>query len=114
MQLLFSYGTLQKQQVQISSFGRVLIGQKDVLIGYKLEALEITDSDVLATSAQQYHPIAFATGNEQDKVEGMVFEISEEELEQADRYEVDDYQRVESELGSGKKAWVYIAKQKGQ
>ncbi|TKC91861.1 hypothetical protein FAZ69_05060 [Trinickia terrae] len=37
----------------------------------------------------------------------MVFEITPEELEAADRYEVADYQRVRVRPKSGVDAWVY-------
>lgn len=33
---LFSYGTLQQETVQLSTFGRKLQGTADVLIGYHL------------------------------------------------------------------------------
>jgi len=38
----------------------------------------------------------------------MVFEITPEELAQADLYEVDDYKRVKCRLKSGIDAWVYV------
>jgi len=41
--------------------------------------------------------------------EGMVFDVSQAELEQADSYEVDDYKRVAVELASGQTAWLYVA-----
>ncbi|HAO29187.1 MAG TPA: UDP-N-acetylmuramate--alanine ligase, partial [Chryseobacterium indologenes] len=31
MPYLFSYGTLQKEQVQLETFGRILQGEKDTL-----------------------------------------------------------------------------------
>ncbi|MDE4940393.1 gamma-glutamylcyclotransferase, partial [Francisella tularensis subsp. holarctica] len=33
MELLFSYGTLQQEEVQLTVFGRKLVGQKDSLKG---------------------------------------------------------------------------------
>lgn len=39
---------------------------------------------------------------------GMVFQISEDELAAADRYEVADYKRVAVTLASGLTAWVYV------
>ncbi len=107
---LFSYGTLQKEKVQLESFGRLLAGTNDALTGYKLSLVEITDSAVLAKSEQQYHPIAVRTDDERDVIEGMVFEVTAEELKQADDYEVDDYQRVKGNMRSGKSTWVYVAK----
>jgi hypothetical protein len=54
---LLSYGTLQKEQVQIETFGRILQGDQDILTGYRLEMLEITDPEVLRKSSQKFHPI---------------------------------------------------------
>lgn len=106
---LFSYGTLQLSKVQLESFGRLLTGSPDILPGYKLSSLEITDELVLAKSEQKYHPIAIPSNNEKDAIEGTVFKVSQEEILMADKYEVDDYKRVSVVLESGKEAWVYIA-----
>ena len=107
---LFSYGTLQKEQVQIETFGRILQGEKDVLTGYKLEMLEITDPEVLRKSNQKYHPILQFSGNAEDEVEGVLFEITDEEILQADEYEVDDYKRIETVFKSGKTGFIYVGK----
>ncbi len=109
-ELLFSYGTLQLKTVQQETFGRELIGYQDLLIGYRLEQLEITDPHVLAVSGEKYHPIVKATEDPEDTVSGMIFEITPEELVQADKYEVDDYQRVLGDFKSGRQAWIYTAK----
>lgn len=105
---LFSYGTLQKSKVQLESFGRLLEGYNDQLTGYYLGQLEIKDQAVLATSEQRFHPIAIASNNPSDFIEGMVFQVTDAELLNADRYEVDDYQRISVQLNSGKQAWVYV------
>ena len=107
---LFSYGTLQKEQVQIETFGRILQGEKDILTGYKLEMLEITDPEVLRKSNQKYHPILEFSGNTEDEVEGVLFEVTDEEILQADKYEVDDYKRIETVFKSGKKGFIYVGK----
>jgi hypothetical protein len=57
MPYLFSYGTLQKEKVQLETFGRILQGEKDALSGYKIDMLEITDPEVLRTSGEKYHPV---------------------------------------------------------
>ena len=49
---LFSYGTLQKEKVQIKLFGRTLRGCNDILCGYKLKRVEITDDDFLASGEE--------------------------------------------------------------
>lgn len=104
---LFSYGTLQKPKVQLESFGRLLEGHPDELLGYTLGQLEITNEAVLTTSEQLFHPIALPAHQDQS-IQGMVFEVTEAELQSADQYEVEDYQRVSVILRSGKKAWAYV------
>ena len=108
-ELLFSYGTLQNTPVQVETFGRELAGSKDQLLGYQLEMVEIKDRGVVELSGESHHPIAMATANDADQVDGMVFEITAEELAQSDEYEVDEYQRVMGKLKSGKQAWVYVS-----
>jgi hypothetical protein len=107
-ELLFSYGTLQLDAVQLATFGRKLAGTPDSLPGYARTLVEITDPAVLATSGQTHHPIVAHTGNDTDQVTGTVFEVTPQELAHADAYEVDDYKRVAVMLGSGKRAWVYV------
>ena len=53
-QLLFSYGTLQLPAVQLATFGRLLAGSADLLPGFRLDMLEITDP-------QYWPPAASAT-----------------------------------------------------
>ncbi|AZA76992.1 gamma-glutamylcyclotransferase [Chryseobacterium sp. G0186] len=105
---LFSYGTLQKEQVQTETFGRILQGKKDILSGYKLDMLEITDPEVLRKSGQKYHPVLKFSGNEEDEVHGMLFQVTEAEILQADEYEVDDYKRIETIFKSGEKGFIYV------
>ena len=55
MPLLFSYGTLQQQSVQQSTFGRLLTGRSDALVGYNQSLLRIEDAAVLAARASGDH-----------------------------------------------------------
>jgi gamma-glutamylcyclotransferase (GGCT)/AIG2-like uncharacterized protein YtfP len=107
---LFSYGTLQLEPVQRSTFGRLLDGRQDSLPGYKLTMLEIRDAAVVATSGKKHHPIVGFTGDPGDQIQGTVFAITPEELRHADAYEVDDYRRDQVVLQSGVSAWVYVGK----
>ena len=84
MPLLFSYGTLQQKQVQLANFGRELTGSKDSLQGYVVGEIEITDERVLRESGKAIHPISRFSGDPQHEVAGTVFEITEQELAQAD------------------------------
>lgn len=105
---LFSYGTLQTESVQLSTFGRRLSGNKDSLIGYRLRMIKIEDQDFVATSGAEYHRTLEFTGNASDLVEGTVFSVTQQELEQADAYEPAGYKRVKVPLQSGSEAWVYL------
>jgi gamma-glutamylcyclotransferase (GGCT)/AIG2-like uncharacterized protein YtfP len=106
-ELLFSYGTLQQEDVQKASFGRILKGRADSLPGFRQDMIAIRDPEVVRTSGKAYHPIV-TPGEPSDSVPGMVFEITAEELAAADTYEVSDYERVAATLASGVTAWVYI------
>ncbi|MFZ9754248.1 MAG: gamma-glutamylcyclotransferase family protein [Cyanobium sp.] len=108
MPYLFSYGTLQQKDVQRSTFGRELAGAPDSLVGYVIAQVRIVNPDVVKTSGKDSHPIARQTGAFNHRIPGTVFELTEEELHRADRYEVDAYRRVETVLASGKSAWVYV------
>jgi gamma-glutamylcyclotransferase (GGCT)/AIG2-like uncharacterized protein YtfP len=107
--LLFAYGTLRRREVQLARFGRELDGRPDRLPGYELATLEIDDAAVVELSGSAEHPIVRATDDPSDAVDGMVFELTEDELAAADRYEVDDYVRSLERLASGDYAWVYAA-----
>ncbi len=107
-QLLFSYGTLQQLDVQMATFGRALHGTADMLVGFAQSMVRIEDAEVVKTSGKTHHPIVRHSGVETDRVAGTVFEITDEELTNADKYEVSDYKRVAAPLASGRTAWVYV------
>jgi gamma-glutamylcyclotransferase (GGCT)/AIG2-like uncharacterized protein YtfP len=75
---LFSYGTLRQPEVQRATFGRLLDGQPDAVVGFR------------------------------SAIDGTVFEITAAELQAADEYEVEDYTRIEVPLRSGGTAWAYV------
>ena len=105
---LFAYGTLQQEDVQLSTFGRRLVGQADELPGFEQSWVAIEDAQVVATSGKTHHPIVRFNGNAGSRVAGTVFEVSDAELALADRYEVSSYRRVAVRLASGRQAWVYV------
>ena len=109
MPLLFSYGTLQQADVQLSTFGRLPEGQPDELIGFEQSLFEIEDPEFVATSGRSRHAIVRYTGRAGSRVRGTVFEVTESELASADRYEPAGYERVSATLASGRRAWVYAA-----
>lgn len=105
---LFAYGTLRQPEVQMATYGRHLKGIPDVIGGYRLEVLTITDPEVVRLSGKAVHRIARPSGNLDDRIQGVVFLLTEEELAATDGYEVDAYARVEVLLDSGKRAFVYV------
>ena len=107
-ELLFSYGTLQIEAVQLSTFGRKLVGTADELPGFAQSMMKIDDAEVVATSGKTHHPIVAFTGRDTDTVPGTVFQITADELENADKYEVAAYTRIGAILRSGARAWVYV------
>jgi Gamma-glutamyl cyclotransferase, AIG2-like len=99
---LFSYGTLRQAGVQRALFGRLLEGREDVLPGYRLGRLQITDPG----SEARVYPIAEQCPGEE--VVGVVFELTEPERAAADAYETSDYIRISLRLTSGLETWVYV------
>lgn len=107
-QLLFSYGTLQQRDVQLATFGRELSGTFDQLVGFHESMVKIESSEVVKTSGKNYHRIVKKTDILESRVAGTVFEVTDDELGHADKYEVSDYKRVSVTLSSGRTAWVYV------
>ena len=84
--LLFSYGTLQTQAVQMANFGRELTGQPDAIPGYAVTMVAISDPEVVRLSGESHHPIVAPSANPDDAVTGMAFEITPQDLAAADAY----------------------------
>ena len=109
MELLFTYGTLQLEEVQLATFGRKLEGTRDALPGYRLVTIKIHDEDFVAKSGTADHRNLQFTGNASDLVEGIVFAVTMKELEKSDAYEPEGYKRATVQLASGATAWMYLA-----
>ena len=105
---LFSYGTLQRLDVQLATYGRPLEGVPDALIGYRLEVLPDRDPDAVRISGTKTHMVIRKTGDPADRVAGVVFLLTAEELAATDKYEGSDYARAELTLESGRRALVYV------
>ena len=101
MPLVFSYGTLQREDVQFATFGRALSGTVDELLAFEL---------VPAARSGTGHANVIRGGRE-SRVAGTVFELSDAELTASDEYERrDDYTRIEAALASGRTTWVYVSR----
>ena len=109
MPLLFSYGTLQQESVQLSTFGRLLQGKKDELPGFEQSLVKIAGPGVAAGGDKTHHLNVTRNGRNDSRVGGTVFEVTDAELVAADRYEQSAaYKRVTARLASGKQAWVFV------
>jgi gamma-glutamylcyclotransferase (GGCT)/AIG2-like uncharacterized protein YtfP len=100
MPRLFSYGSLRESRVQLATFGRLLLGQPDELVGFELGHAPRADKQLANV---------IRNGRSDSRVPGMAFEVSDVELLAADEYErADDYVRRAVSLASGADAWVYV------
>src|SRR5512141_39822 len=109
MPFVFSYGTLQQAETQMSTFGRLLAGHHDELPGYEVSSVMIGDPAVRAGNGRTHHDNVTFNGRNNSRVSGTVFEITEAELADADRYEQKArYVRITVQLASGRRAWVYV------
>jgi gamma-glutamylcyclotransferase (GGCT)/AIG2-like uncharacterized protein YtfP len=94
---LFSYGSLQQEAAQLSTFGRRLTGDRDELPGF-----------TLGTSGP--HADAVFSGRWEDRIAGARFDVTAAEVAAADEYErADQYKRVGVTLATGRAAWVYVS-----
>ena len=105
---LFSYGTLQMREVQLANYGRPLDGVPDALLGYRLEVLPDRDPNAVRISGTKTHMVVRRSGDPADRVPGVVFLLTADELATTDAYEGTDYRRAEITLESGRRAWVYV------
>jgi len=109
MPLLFSYGTLQQDDIQLATYGRRLDGHRDALVGFQAALVKIGDPDLVARLGKTHHHNVTPSDDPGSRVFGMVFEITDAELTRTDDYEAEfDYERVVASLASGGQAWVYV------
>ena len=108
-ELLFSYGTLQKREIQITHFGRELTGRADTLPGYRRRMLTVTEPSVIELTGETQTPTAEPSSGAGDSIAGVVFEITPDELAAVDKYEhAARYRRLRVTLSSGAEAWLYV------
>lgn len=103
MEQIFSYGTLQSKEIQMQVFNKLLTGTPDQLQGYKIKDLQIEEE----FGIEDYF-VATPSENPSDKVNGIVFTISDQDLAKADQFESNAYKRIQITLKSGTTAWIYI------
>ena len=110
MPLLFSYGSLQQEDVQVATYGRVLRGDADELIDWVVTKIAVPAWHKAAAAGVSHYANVEPRLNTGSRVAGTVFEITDAELEAADAYEREaEYTRVVAVLASGRSAWVYVS-----
>ena len=109
MPLLFSYGTLQQEDVQLATVGRRLDGRRDAMVGFREARVAIDDVATAARLGRTHHANVVADGDAASRVTGTVFEVTEDELARFDEFEHQyAYVRIVAPLASGASAWVYV------
>lgn len=104
MENLFAYGSLKDKEIQENIFGRVLEGTRDKLNGYIKKVIHIEEEFGLTP-----YPIITATQNPGDSIKGILYQLTQRELQLADTYEGIHYKRIKVELHSNEIVWVYSA-----
>jgi hypothetical protein len=105
---LFSYGTLQQDEVQLANYGQLIDGEPDALRGYELAPLLIADPHVVAVSGKSVHMVARPSGDPTARVIGTLLYLTQAEFEASDAYEDKSYTRIEVTLESGRSAFVDV------
>ena len=109
MPLLFTYGTLRLQDVQLATFGRFVRGEQDEIVGAERVMITVDDPDVVAATGRPEHADLRFNGKASARVAGTVLDLTDAELAEADKYELlARYRRKEVTLASGRSAWVYV------
>ena len=110
MPLIFSYGSLQQQDVQLAVYGRVLRGEPDSLMGWTLTRIEVPKSHKAASSGVTHYTNVERSTETANSVAGTLLELTDAELAASDGYEREaEYVRVMTTLASGRSAWVYVS-----
>ena len=97
---LFVYGTLTTGETLKNILGRFVHSMPATLDGY--------DGSKTITIENESYPAA--EKNTECSIQGLLIEVTSEELERLDAWETDAYKRKEVELTNGEKAWVYLNK----
>ena len=105
---LFVYGTLQREDLQLKLYGRILDAVPDFLPCYSLQRIQITDEKFLSTGENEWQNTIRQTNDVNDTVPGTLLTLTADELNITDSYEPANYRRVMVKLKSGKNAWLYI------
>tara|TARA_R110000765_G_scaffold349099_1_gene439230 strand:- start:19 stop:327 length:309 start_codon:yes stop_codon:yes gene_type:complete len=94
---IFTYGSLMDHRVRFNVLGYSINGINDILDNYML-----TDHSVFKTA----YPAIIPQNN--SKVNGLVFEVKEDDIIKLDRYESDLYKKIKIKTRNNIECLVYI------
>ena len=98
--MFFVYGTLAIGETLKNILDRDVPGISATLDGYDGSKMVIIESESYPAAEK----------NIECSIQGLLIEVTSEELEKLDVYETDAYKRKEVELTNGIKAWIYLNK----
>lgn len=101
MHKVFTYGTLQELNIQRELFGRLLKGSPDKLKGYQKETILL--------DGRTYPILVPDNTHTPSVINGVCYNLTNEDLYCCDVYEGLEYKRIEVILDSGTLAWVYVS-----
>lgn len=97
---LFVYGSLKDPEVQQLFMGRIIKGTPNTISGYTLSTIDY---------GLETFPVLIPDGLNKQKINGLVLELSSEEIQVIDNYEGEEYVRIQATLADNTKAWVYVS-----
>jgi gamma-glutamylcyclotransferase (GGCT)/AIG2-like uncharacterized protein YtfP len=110
MPLIFSHGSLQQPDTQVSLYGRVLSGDSDELVDFIRTQIAVPAAHKAAAAGVTHYANVLYVEGSGNRVAGKVFELTDAELTLTDAYEREaEYARISTKLASGRNAWVYVS-----
>lgn len=107
MPIVFVYGSLELEEVQLAVLGRRPECGADALPGHRRIEVPIEDPRIVATLGRTHHA-DLQPGAPGDAVPGTALEVTEPEVAVLDVYEAEfGYRRIRVRLASGREGWAY-------
>jgi gamma-glutamylcyclotransferase (GGCT)/AIG2-like uncharacterized protein YtfP len=103
MENLFAYGSLRKKKYKKLFWTNTKRSSRKI-IRYEVKRIEIEEFGL------ENYPIITPTEDDSDCIEGIVYELTVEELQLSDTYEGNSYSRIQVPLKSKQMVWAYSAK----
>ncbi|MBN1951279.1 MAG: gamma-glutamylcyclotransferase [Bacteroidales bacterium] len=96
---IFAYGTLCDVKVRKDVIGYVSDAKPSSLKGFTMSEIVLEHIS---------YPVIVEDRLAEDSLEGIIFQIEEEDLQKLDAYETNAYRRIQITTMTGETAWTYI------